>query len=399
MGSLVLVAPNFRARRLALGLALLMLGTVSALAVTQGAPAQTESSSASELEAKMGELESNVDQQGDLQSRIDAQNDEINAVIAAESDLRRKADAAQAELDARQAELDKATQELNDQKAYLAEIRARLDRAMVALEDLLVQMYKSNDADTLGIVLNSDSWDEVVSQTDYINRIQEHDEAVVERVSGLREEIEVMVAQLQEVQERIKVTRDEVAARRAELAQAQSEVEAQHSQLVAMRSERQADLAALQAQEKTLEKDLGTSIPGPGERAALINGEAVAPAGAPLVVKAVIDAANNINDKPYLWGGGHGSFEDSGYDCSGAVSYALNGGGLIDSPLDSSGFLAWGSPGEGSWITIYTYSGHMYMLVAGLRFDTGGPGGGNGPRWSSVMRETSGFTARHPDGF
>lgn len=390
-----MAAPNFRARRLALGLALLVLSAVLALAITQGAPAQD---SASELEAKMGELESNVDQQGDLQSRIDAQNEQINAVIAAESELRRKAADVQAELDARQAELDEATQELNDQKAYLAEIRARLHRAMAALEDLLVQMYKSNDADTLGVVLNADSWEEVVSQTDYMNRIQEHDEAVVEHVSGLREEIEVLVTQLQEVQERIKVTRDEVAARRAELADAQGEIEAQHSQLVAMRSERQADLAALQARESTLEKDLGTSIPGPGERAALINGEAVAPAGAPLIVKAVIDAANNINDKPYVWGGGHGSFEDSGYDCSGAVSYALNGGGLIDSPLDSGGFTAWGSPGGGNWITVYANYGHAYMVVAGLRFDTSMTGG-NGPRWSSTMRSSSGFTPRHPDGF
>lgn len=388
--------PKFRARRLGIGVALLVFSTGVALAVTQGAPAQD---SATELEGKMDELESNVSRQGDLQSSIDAQNEQINAVIAAESELRRKADAVQAELDERQAELDQATQELNDQKAYLAEIRARLDRAVVALEDLLVQMYKSNDPDTLGVVLNSDSWDEVVSETDYLNRIQEHDEAVVERVSGLREEIEVVVAELEEVQERVKVARDEVAARRAELSQAQSEIEAQHSELVALRSERQASLAALQERESTLEKDLGTSIPGPGERAALINDEAVAPAGAPLVVKAVIDAANRIDEKPYIWGGGHGSFEDDGYDCSGAVSYALNGGGLLDSPLDSSGFLAWGSPGAGNWITIYTYSGHMYMVVAGLRFDTGGLGGGNGPRWSTTMRETTGFTARHPDGF
>ncbi|CAN5490171.1 NlpC/P60 family protein [soil metagenome] len=388
--------PNFRARRLALGVALLIFRGVAALAVTQGAPAQD---SAAELEGKMDELQSNVDQQGDLQSTIDAQNERINSVIAAESELRRKADAVQADLDERQADLDAATKKLNAQKAHLAEIRARLERAMAALEDLLVQMYKTNDPDLLGVVLNSDSWDEVVSETDYLNRIQEYDEAVVERVSGLREEIETTVAELRDVQERIKVARDEVVSRRAELSKAQAEIADQHSQLVAMRSERQASLAALQSQEKSLEKDLGTSIPGPGERAALINGEAVAPAGAPLVVKAVIDAANQINDKPYVWGGGHGSFDDSGYDCSGAVSYALHGGGLIDSPLDSSGFLAWGSPGAGSWITIYTYSGHMYMVVAGLRFDTGGTGGGNGPRWSSVMRETSGFSPRHPDGF
>ncbi len=388
-------SPNFRARRLALGASLLVFCGVAALAVTQGAPAQD---SAEELEGKMDELESNVDQQGDLQSTIDAQNREINAVIAAESELRRKADAVQAELDERQAELDSATQRLNDQKAHLAAIRARLDRAYAALEELLIQMYKTNDPDMLGIVLNSDSWEEVVSETDYVNRIQEHDEAVVERVSGLREEIETLVAELKVVQERIKTARDEVAARRAELSQAQAEIADQHSQLVSMREERQASLAALQARESTLEKDLGTSIPGPGERAALINGEAVAPAGAPLVVKAVIDAANNINDKPYIWGGGHGSFEDDGYDCSGAVSYALNGGGLIDSPLDSGGFTAWGSPGGGNWITVYANYGHAYMVVAGLRFDTSMTGG-NGPRWSSAMRSSSGFTPRHPDGF
>ncbi len=387
--------PNFRARRLALGFALLVLGGVSALAVSAGAPAQEATS---ELEGKMQELESNVDQQGDLQSTIDAQNAEINSVIAAESELRRKADTVQAELDERQAELDAATEELNAEKAHLAEIRARLDRALVALEELLVQMYKSNDSDTLSVVLNSSTWEEVLSETEYLDRIQAYDEAVVERVSGLRDEIEEGVAKLKEVQERIKVTRDEVAARRAELAQAQGEIAAQHSQLVAMRSERQASLEALQARESTLEKDLGTSIPGPGERAALIDGEAVAPAGAPLVVKAVIEAANRINETPYVWGGGHGSFEDSGYDCSGAVSYALHGGGLISSPLDSGGFTAWGSPGGGSWITVYANYGHAYMVVAGLRFDTSMTGG-NGPRWSTEMRSSSGFTARHPDGF
>jgi cell wall-associated NlpC family hydrolase len=206
------------------------------------------------------------------------------------------------------------------------------------------------------------------------------------------------VALLKEVQARIKVARDEIAGHRAELQKAQDEVGAQHSELAAARSEQQAALAALQAREKTLEDELGTSIPGPGEQAALIDGEAVAPADAPLVVKAVIEAANEINDKPYVWGGGHGSFEDSGYDCSGAVSYALNGGGLLSSPLDSGGLTAWGSPGAGNWISVYANFGHVYMVVAGLRFDTSMTGG-NGPRWSAEMRSPSGFTARHPDGF
>jgi hypothetical protein len=130
----------------------------------------------------------------------------------------------------------------------------------------------------------------------------------------------------------------------------------------------------------------------------LVDGEAVAPADAPLVVKAVIEAANQINDKPYIWGGGHGSFEDDGYDCSGAVSYALHGGGLLSSPLDSGGLTSWGESGAGNWITVYANYGHVYMVVAGLRFDTSMTGG-NGPRWSDVMRSPGGFVPRHPSGF
>ena len=128
---------------------------------------------------------------------------------------------------------------------------------------------------------------------------------------------------------------------------------------------------------------------------------AIAPNGAPQAVKDAIAAANRITDKPYRWGGGHGRFEDSGYDCSGTVSYALHGGGLLARPLDSTGFMSWGRPGPGAWITVYANSGHAYAVIAGLRFDTSsaGAGGGSGPRWRSQGRSSSGFTARHPSGF
>ena len=377
--------------------ALLFAALCALLAVGQGAaPAQD---AATELDSKMDELEQNVDQQGSLQEQIDAQNAAINDLIARESDLRRRAGAVQAELDQRQAELEAATAAVEGERARLREVRARLQTALGALEELLVDIYKSDSPDTVAVILNSASFDEVVAQSEYLERIQEYDDAMVERVRVLREEAEAALAALREAQDTIRESRNAIAAQRRELAAAQAEIASEHSQLVALRSERQANLVALQSREETLEDELGTSIPGPGERAALIDGEAVAPAGAPLVVKAVIDAANAIDEKPYIWGGGHGSFEDDGYDCSGAVSYALNGGGLLDSPLDSSGFMAWGSPGAGNWITIYTASGHMYAVIAGLRFDTGGPGGGNGPRWSTVMRSPSGFVARHPDGF
>jgi hypothetical protein len=126
----------------------------------------------------------------------------------------------------------------------------------------------------------------------------------------------------------------------------------------------------------------------------------VAPANAPQAVVDVINAANQINSLPYLWGGGHGSFDSpSGYDCSGSVSFALHGGGFLSSPLDSTGLSTWGSAGFGTWITVFANSGHAYMYVAGLRFDTGGNGGGFGPRWHSDLRDNAGFIARHPSGY
>ena len=127
------------------------------------------------------------------------------------------------------------------------------------------------------------------------------------------------------------------------------------------------------------------------------DGTAVAPNGVPGVVVAVIAAGNEIATKPYKWGGGHGAWKDSGYDCSGSVSFALAGAGLLDSPLNSGGFMRYGKPGPGRWITIYTNPGHMFMVVAGLRFDTSGANGGT--RWQAVgARSYSGFTVRHPPG-
>jgi cell wall-associated NlpC family hydrolase len=127
------------------------------------------------------------------------------------------------------------------------------------------------------------------------------------------------------------------------------------------------------------------------------DGTAVAPFSAPTVVAQVIAAGNAIATTPYKWGGGHGAWKDSGYDCSGSVSFALAGAGLMSSPLTSGGFMSWGDAGPSRWITIYANGGHVFMVVAGLRFDTSGANGGT--RWQSVnARSYGGFTVRHPPG-
>ena len=117
----------------------------------------------------------------------------------------------------------------------------------------------------------------------------------------------------------------------------------------------------------------------------------------PYTVRRVIAAANRIAHKPYRYGGGHASFRDSGYDCSGSVSFALHGGGLLSRPLNSSGFMSWGSPGPGRHITVYAKPSHMYMVVNGRRFDTSGRGT-SGSRWQWSKRSTAGYTVRHPAG-
>jgi hypothetical protein len=153
-------------------------------------------------------------------------------------------------------------------------------------------------------------------------------------------------------------------------------------------------------------------IVAPGSKATLLpDGTAAAPADAPPQVQQAIWAANLIQDKPYVYGGGHGEFEDDGYDCSGTVSYALHGAGLLDQALDSGSFMKWGERGPGLWITVYTNPGHAYAVIAGLRLDTSAASVTRsntrkfkkalerGPRWRPTMRSSRGFRARHPLGF
>lgn len=140
----------------------------------------------------------------------------------------------------------------------------------------------------------------------------------------------------------------------------------------------------------------------PGTEAKLLkDGRAAAPALAPDAVKQAIWWGNKLIGKPYRYGGGHRRFNDSGYDCSGTVSYALRGAKVVKSPLDSGSYMSWGEAGAGEWITVYTNPGHAFVVIAGLRLDTsatGDPSGNKGPRWRPTLRSTSGFKARHPEG-
>jgi peptidoglycan hydrolase-like protein with peptidoglycan-binding domain len=143
------------------------------------------------------------------------------------------------------------------------------------------------------------------------------------------------------------------------------------------------------------------TVTTPTAKAQLVNGLAVAPASAPEAVKSAIAAANAIATTPYVYGGGHGSWNSDGYDCSGSVGYALHGGGLLKNTEDSSQMETYGSPGAGQWITIWANGGHAYMRIAGLWFDTAAQSSSNGnDRWSTTrVSSASGFVERHPAGY
>ncbi len=160
------------------------------------------------------------------------------------------------------------------------------------------------------------------------------------------------------------------------------------------------------AQSRVLRQVVATALVGGAVSKATINsdGTATAPSGAPPAVQAMIAAANQIIDKPYIYAGGHGKWNDNGYDCSGAVSFALHGAGMLSSPEDSTELESYGAPGPGKWVTIYADSSHTWIVIAGIAFDTAHYGSttpsGTGPRWLSDptgnLADGGNYVVRHP---
>ena len=161
-----------------------------------------------------------------------------------------------------------------------------------------------------------------------------------------------------------------------------------------------AQIARELKQLERLQRSYDTSASSAEAGAAKLNadGTATPPRGAPEVVRRIISAANAIAKFPYVYGGGHGDFIDTAYDCSGSVSYALAAAGLVKRPMVSGAFATTGDSGPGKWVTIYANDGHMFMVVAGLRYDTSGRGGPLGSRWQTAARSTRGMAVRHPPG-
>jgi peptidoglycan hydrolase CwlO-like protein len=402
-------------RRRALIFAALLLAGLCVLASSWAgsAPAETPQE---KLEATRDKLEGVRADQSALAETIAEQNQAIDSMIGEVSALRQRQAAVEAELAEKQAQLDAATKALEAEEAHLEEVREKLQRSLGVLRERLVAIYEAGSPDMVNAILESQDWSDMAAQTEYLSRIQSYDDEVVERVKTLRDEVRSAVERLSEKRAEIEEARDAIAAIEREVAAARQEAEARFAELKAAQAERREALEALESREEALSNNLasiseqvaaegGDATTGlmpaplnPGQEAQVLSeSEASAPASAPAAVQEVIAAGNAIATTPYIWGGGHGSFESSGYDCSGAVSYALHGGGFLESPLDSTGLETWGESGPGQWITVYANASHAWMVVAGIAFDTvGGPG----PRWHDPWVDSpEGFVARHPAGY
>jgi cell wall-associated NlpC family hydrolase len=383
------------------------------LCLAASAPAATLREKLDSTQGKLSKVRAG---QSSLKATIAEQNKAIDSMLGEVSRLRQEQLGLERELAGKQRELDAASAKLEAEKHHLAVVRARLRRALDALRQRLVAMYEAGSPDVLSVVVDSQSWSQVNARAEYLSRVQDYDNAVADRVKGLRDEAKAAVRRMAAIRLQLKEARDAIAVEEREAAQARAAAAARFAELKAAQAKRQRDLESLESREQALSDNLaaissqiaasgGPAPTGqapapltPGESAGFVSeSQASIPSGAPPAVAAAIEAANSIAATPYVWGGGHGSFESSGYDCSGAVSFALHGGGFLESPLDSTGLETWGEPGPGHWITVYANSGHAWMIIAGLAFDTvGGPG----PRWhSSPVDSPEGFIARHPPGY
>jgi len=414
-------------RRRALSFAAVLLAVLCTLALLldSTAPAASLQEKRDATQSKLNKVQAS---QEELASTIAAENAEINAMIGEVSTLRQEQEAVEAELVAKEEELEAATKALREEREHLVEVRAQLTKALVALRERLVAIYESGQPNVLNAIIESEDWSSMAAQTEYLNRIQDYDNSVVGHVKDLRNEVQNSVGRLAATRQKIEGARDSIAQTEQEVAAAKEAAEARFAELKTAQAERRETMNALESKEEALNNNLsaiseqiatqeaeqaaataeatGVVTEAAAETPAPLNSseetefisesEASASASAPAQVQEVVAAANAIAYTPYIWGGGHASFESSGYDCSGAVSYALHGGGLLESPLDSTGLETWGEAGPGKWITVYANAEHAWMVVGGLAFDTvGGPG----PRWhESWVDSPEGFIARHPPG-
>ncbi|HSC02973.1 MAG TPA: hypothetical protein VLC49_06630 [Solirubrobacteraceae bacterium] len=356
---------------------------------------------------------------GDLQSQISASKSaaaSLRSQIASESariratghglaDANRRLAVLQRALTAREAQLGRTQRALIQARNHLIDLENRLQSATHALAANLVTAYEQGRPDLMSVILESHGFTDLLERVSFLRRIGEFDAHVVGITRAARAAVTRQAALLDALERRDRALAAQVLRQRNSVAALQAALLHEQISELGARGRDAARLHTLNARLGRLEAKAAaqaraaavTGNAGVGGIAINTGGMVQAPPGAPAAVREVIAAGNAIATLPYVYGGGHASFHANGYDCSGSVSYALAAAGLVSSPMVSGAFESWGDPGPGRWITVYANAGHVWMEVAGWRFDTVALAEG-GTRWSQGGGELSGFVARHPPG-
>lgn len=344
---------------------------------------------------------------------------DLRAAVRAES--RRIAATAEglAAAEARLAELDARVQRRREQATSaqdrLITARVRLTRLERNAENYrrtlatnLVAAYKTPTPDLLGVAVRAEGFDDLLSQLRFLNDIADRNATILRDTRRARKAVQGQAAALKKLRLRLIELARQASEDRDRADILRNALLRRQADQLRRRDGAQARLSTVRARIARLEREqAANALRDSGSQGATEHAPPAPPAapapqtGAPAaqggdVVARVVAAANEIATTPYVWGGGHGG-NSGGYDCSGSLSYALAAAGLVSGSLDSTGFMSWGEAGPGQRITVYANAGHAFMVVDGRRYDTSALRGG-GTRWSSSMRSTAGFVARHPPG-
>ena len=378
---------NRHARGFALGASMLAAVIALYLALPMGSTAVPPAQPSGDPHVRAQQLAEEIDK---LQDRIDKLQGRENVASA---DLARK----QARERAIAAQLEAA-------RAKLARTTKRLKHSRAVLSKRLIAIYKSGQPDIITVVLESDGFAQMLERTEYLREVAKQDRRVISDVVDLKKQSKAQAVELAGLEVKAQEAVGIVADRKAGIVTAKNKAIADAGDLQAQQRRVRRQIAAIaaraRAQQHSDSAPSSTSAPivaRPGMVRLHSDGLASAKPGAPQAIKNAVAAGNRIAKTPYLWGGGHGSFESSGYDCSGSVSYVLHAAGVLGSPMASGPLMGWGAAGPGKYITIYSNPGHVFMNVGGVWFDTSGRGG-TGSRWQGGSKGTGGFVVRHAPG-
>jgi peptidoglycan hydrolase CwlO-like protein len=394
-----LPGPRACIRRVAIGLAAVATLLGSGLVATSAGDLQNQISAA-QSQAKS------------LQSQIASESSAIahtrGGIAAAQAELA----SVQTQLETRIEQLRAVQTELMDAGIELEHLESRLTVASKALAVNLRAAYENGAPNLMTVILNAHGFSSLLEQVDFLQRIGQQDADIVHLTSSARKRVQRETIRLGQLEERDRTLTADVLAQRNRVAALQAALVTQQISEVSKRQTARSQLSSVNSKLSDLRNRLAEiearAAAQARETAAEVNrsvggiaidtsGMVQPPAGAPTAVREMIAAGNAIATLPYIWGGGHGSFQAAGYDCSGSVSYVLAAAGLLSSPEVSGDFESYGDPGPGQWVTIYANAGHVWMEIAGWRFDTVALSE-TGTRWSQGGGEYGGFVVRHPIG-